>query len=140
MAAATMKETLFVTEQVTLQAKDFGRWIEERQDGREAQGELHLPPQLADLLMRAMAIIADGGEVQIGSIPEQLTTTAAAGLIGVSRTTLLKMVASGELPATKVRSHTRLHRDDVLQARKDRLTRKQQSLEELIALEDELGL
>lgn len=140
MAAATRKETLFVTEQVTDQAKDFGRWIEERRDGRDVHGELHLPPQLADLLTKAMTILAGGGEVQIGSIPEQLTTTAAADLIGVSRTTLLKMVASGDLPATKVGSHTRLRRDDVLQARKDRLKAKQQALEELMALEDELGL
>lgn len=140
MATAISKETLFATQQTSRQAGELKAWIEEHRQGADVRGEIRLPGQLADLLERAMAILADGGQVVIGSIPGQLTTTVAAELIGVSRTTVLKMVADGELSHTKVGTHTRLDRDDVLAVRRARLEQKQQALQELIALENELGL
>lgn len=52
----------------------------------------------------------------------------------------MRMVRDGELPHVKVGSHTRLRTDDVFAARDRRLQRKREALQELIELEDSLGL
>lgn len=97
-----------------------------------------LPAGLAHIIDQVIEAVAGGRSVTIGMLPEELTTTAAADVLGVSRPTLMKMITSGEVAAHKVGSHHRLRRDDVLVAKKARLIRQRQALEELRRLEDEL--
>lgn len=45
-------------------------------------------------------------------MPEVITTTTAAEVLGVSQPTLMKFVRSRDIPSTLVGRHTRLKRDD----------------------------
>lgn len=103
-----------------------------------ASHKASVPRELAGIIGRVLEVMARGGTVLIGSLPEQLTTTIAAEQLGVSRPTLMRMIRDGEIPAHKVGTHHRLKAADVLAFKRARLERQRQALEELHALEDEL--
>lgn len=103
-----------------------------------AEGRQPLPAGLARIIDQVIEAVAAGGNVTIGMLPEELTTTVAADVLGISRPTLMKMIDNGEITSHKVGSHHRLRRDDVLAAKKAKLARQRKALEELRDLEDEL--
>lgn len=79
------------------------------------------------------------GHFAVAALPEELTTTVAAELVGVSRPTLMKMVRNGELPSRQVGTHTRLRTGDVLALRRRRAQERRAALEALRELDDEFG-
>lgn len=106
---------------------------------RTADGtEQELPENLQHLLFSAMRRLAESGSVFLGTLPEELTTTVAADLLGVSRPTLMKWVADGRISAHKVGTHTRFRRDDVLRLRRTRNEERRAALRELMEAEAEL--
>jgi len=96
-----------------------------------------VPEELSNIMARILQIVATGGTVTVGSMPEELTTSTAAEQLGISRPTLMKMIDRGEIPAHKVGSHTRLRTCDVMAFRSERQARRRKAFEELRALEDE---
>lgn len=99
-----------------------------------------LPPELASILTEVIRIVAAGGTVTLGSIPDELTTTNAADMLGISRPTLMKLIQSREIPAHKVGSHTRLNANDVLAYRERMREQQRAAFRELRAFEDDEGL
>lgn len=99
---------------------------------------VRLGPELSQILTRIVQALAAGGTVTIGAIPDVVTTTTAAEMLGVSRPTLMKHIQAGLLSAHKVGSHTRLQSADVLAFRQERLQRQRTAARELLALEDQL--
>lgn len=88
---------------------------------RSAEGtEIGLPVDLQQILLHTLASIADDNQVTIGRMPEELTSTVAAELLGVSRPTLMKWARAGEIDSFTVGSHTRFQRDEVLRVRAQR--------------------
>ncbi|MFD6882942.1 helix-turn-helix domain-containing protein [Rhodococcus sp. BL-253-APC-6A1W] len=85
-----------------------------------------VPAELARILVEVVQTVAAGGTVTIGSMPDELTTTSAADLLGVSRPTLMKLIREEQIPAHKVGTHTRLNTADVL-AYRDRLREQQRA-------------
>lgn len=79
--------------------------------------ELVLTPNLQRMLLGALSEIARHGTVSIGRVPDELTSTMAADMLGVSRPTLMKWAREGLVASFKVGSHTRFRRDDVLALR-----------------------
>lgn len=82
------------------------------------------PAELAAVLAEVVRIV--GGTVTIGSMPDELTTIAAADLLGISRPTLMTLVRDGRIAAHTVGTHTRLDTADVL-AYRDRLREQQRT-------------
>ncbi|MFC7403538.1 helix-turn-helix domain-containing protein [Georgenia alba] len=132
-----------VTEQAEQVAGAFEDLLRERAELelREEHADARpVPVELAQLLARVVETVAKGGAVTIETMPSELTTTAAAGMLGISRPTLMKMVDRGEVPAHKVGSHTRLRTDDVLAAKRRRLDEQRRAFEALRQMDEELGL
>jgi len=75
-------------------------------------------------------------------IPEnrQLTTQRAAGLLGVSRPHLIKLLEAAELPYHKVGSHRRIDLRDVVAYRKRRDAERKQALDRIAKEAYEAGL
>jgi len=90
-----------------------------------------IPKNLSRLLFHVLQCAASGGNITVRTMPEDLTTTVAADFIGVSRPTLMKMIANGEVEAHDVGSHKRLKSRDVLLARAAKLESQRESFEEL---------
>ncbi|MCS5723465.1 helix-turn-helix domain-containing protein [Herbiconiux sp. CPCC 203407] len=78
------------------------------------------------------------GPVSVTTLPDALTTTTAAEMLGISRPTLMKLVAAGDIASTKVGSHTRLATADVLELKKIRDHRRAASFDALRAVDDEI--
>ena len=95
-------------------------------------------PELGRFFVRVLERLAHG-PVSVMTLPDELTTTTAAELLGVSRPTLMKLIAAGEIASTKVGSHSRLATDDVLAFKKVREARRAESFDALRDLDDEIG-
>jgi len=103
-------------------------------------GELvEVPEQVYRLTREALSIVAEGGTPAVIEVEHDLTTQAAADILGVSRPHLIKLLEQGEIPYYKVGSHRRLAVEDVL-AFKRRRDAQRQALKELTELSQELGL
>lgn len=97
-----------------------------------------MPQELAAIIGRVLEVMASGGTVMVGSLPEELTTTVAAEQLGISRPTLMKLIRHDEIPAHKVGIHHRVKSADVLAFKRGRIQRQRQALEKLRVLEEEL--
>ncbi|WP_020500702.1 helix-turn-helix domain-containing protein [Sciscionella marina] len=96
-----------------------------------------LPVELSTVVNRVLQAVARGETVTVRAMPQELTTTMAARLLGVSRPTLMKTIKSGELPAHRVGSHTRLRAEDVEAFRAERKNGQRRAFDALRATEDE---
>jgi excisionase family DNA binding protein len=104
-------------------------------DSRQPAG---LPPELARILATVVEVMARGGTVTIGSLPEELTTTVAADQLGISRPTLMKLINEGKLPAHRVGTHRRVKLSDVQAFKRTRLQEQRRAFAELSELSDQL--
>lgn len=135
------RTTLFAREQERRQAHDLLEEVGHDFDGMTLEvvdRTAAVPRELATIMGRVLEVMANGGSVMVGSLPEELTTTVAAEQLGISRPTLMKFIRDGEIHAHKVGSHNRVKTADVLAFRRERLRRQRAALDELRALEDEL--
>ncbi|MEJ6550299.1 helix-turn-helix domain-containing protein [Corynebacterium sp. USCH3] len=99
--------------------------------------EITLPAGVQQMLLQALASISDHGEVSIGRIPDELTSTVAADMLGVSRTTLMKWARQGKIGSYKVGSHTRFTREEVQRVRQQRVHDRKKVLDRLLTFEVE---
>lgn len=100
---------------------------------------LQVPQEVSDLMLRVLLHAAEGGAFSIRTMPEEVTTTVAADLLGVSRPTLMKLIAAGEITGRKVGSHTRLTSHDVLELADRRAAARAAAFDDLRRLSDQLG-
>ena len=99
-----------------------------------------LSPKMRAVVAKLLSAVAEGRPIAVlGDRKQLLSTTEAAELLSVSRPHVVKLIDSGLLPATKTRSHRRLHLGDVLEYRA-RVEQRHASLDALAALESEIGL
>jgi excisionase family DNA binding protein len=99
---------------------------------------LDLPASLADVMLRAAELMAEGLSVTVLADEEMLTTQAAANVLNVSRQYLVRLVDDGKLPAVKVGSHRRLRASDVEAFRSARDRDRQASLDRLVAFSEDV--
>lgn len=98
--------------------------------------EIVLPDDLQRVLLGALSSIAHDGGVTIGRMPDELTSTVAADLLGISRPTLMKLARDGEIASFKVGTHTRFRRDEVLRVRGRRAQKRSAALDDLRAFDE----
>lgn len=79
--------------------------------------ELPLLPEIQRVLLGALSSMASRGDVTIGRLPEHVTSTVAADMLGVSRPTLMKWAQAGDIPWFRVGTHARFRRDDIVALR-----------------------
>lgn len=99
---------------------------------------LPIPPDLRGLIEKILAAVARGESITVGALPQELSTSVAAEQLGISRPTLMKILAQGDIPSHMVGTHTRVRTDDVIAFRRVRLERQRAAFEQLRVLEDEL--
>ncbi|MBI8999660.1 helix-turn-helix domain-containing protein [Corynebacterium sp. CCM 8864] len=97
-----------------------------------------VPREISTILSTVIHAVAQGETLVIGKLPKELTTTEAARQLGISRPTLMKLIASGKIPAHKVGSHSRLKTTDVLDYLKAEHEQACTSFEELRELDESI--
>lgn len=140
----TKNGTIHVEDEVRQEARE----VEEQRHDRHVvevrmmldDGEhITLPRELTD----AIRFVVDGltqGDVSIRSTPDELTSTTAAALLGISRPTLMKLVSEGQLTARKVGTHHRFAHREVMELLHRRRAAQRAAFDELRRIDDELGI
>ena len=137
LISATNEVLLSTDEQSAVH--DFMQSLEGRSPRLASEEGAPLPAGVAQALELVLEAISEGRPVSVATMPENLTTTTAAGLLGVSRPTLMKLVRAGRIPTNKVGSHHRLRSADVLDLREELRKERQQAVFDVMDLEDELA-
>lgn len=107
--------------------------------GREVT-TLDVPPSAVHLIRAMLKEMGSGKALTLVADDAEITTKQAADLLHVSRPYLVGMIEKGELPARMVGKQRRLPLKDVLAFKKDNEAKRRDSLRELAALDQELGL
>ena len=105
-----------------------------------AEKSLLIPSVAYELLIDILSQMSQGNAVTIVPVYSELSTQQAANLLNVSRPYLIKLLDSGEIPHRKVGKHRRILAQDLYRYKADIDAKRSQSLDELTALSEELGL
>ena len=104
----------------------------------DAEGRVvSLPLDVQRLISQVLTSVAQRGEITISRVPEELTSTVAAEILGVSRPTLMKWAKEGAIATHKRGTHTRFKRDDVLKLKQQRAEERAQAFSEWREFEKE---
>lgn len=99
---------------------------------RNKNGELvSLPKEVQETIVNALRCLIQNGEVAITRMPEELSSSAAAEVLGVSRPTITKWAKDGKISSFKVGTHTRFRRDEVLELKRLRAKKRSDAFDEL---------
>ena len=98
------------------------------------------PEQVYRLTREVLSIVAEGGAAAVVSVDHDLTTQAAADILGVSRPHLIKVLERGDIPFYLVGRHRRVAVDDLLAYKQQRDAHRRGVLDDLAAESQDLGL
>lgn len=102
--------------------------------------ELILPGAVLQVLLDALAQMAQGNAVSLMPVHQELSTQEAANLLNVSRPFLVGLLEQGQMPFHKVGTHRRVLLSDVL-AYRERVDRERaQALDELASIAQQDGM
>lgn len=99
--------------------------------------EIVLAPSLTEFVTHILQRLP-AGPISARSLPDELTTTAAADVLGVSRRTLMKWIDSEKISSRRVGSHHRLATVDVFDLRDRRQADRDRAFQSLRDLDDVL--
>ncbi len=102
--------------------------------------ELPLGEQALDLIRQMLTSLAQNHPVAVVPLDHELTPNQAADLLNVSRGFVIGLLEKGELPVRKVGTHHRIRLDDLMAYKRRSDAETDEALDELVAVEQELGL
>lgn len=103
-------------------------------------GQFKIPSQALEYLRDILQSMAAGKTITLIDNEKELTTQEAADILNVSRPYFVKLLESGEIPFTKVGKHRRVRFGDLNAYKKDRQSKRQRNLGELVEQAQELGM
>ncbi|MBL7955276.1 MAG: helix-turn-helix domain-containing protein [Flavobacteriales bacterium] len=106
----------------------------------ETAQKIIVPTMALQLLSRILKDLGEGRPVQIVPIAAEMTTQAAAELLGCSRPHVVKLLEQGRIPFTKIGKHRRVRYEDVMKYRKAMKEAQRQLLKDMMREDEEAGL
>ena len=100
---------------------------------------VELTPGMADVLVRVAQAMQQGLAVTVAPQNTRLTTQEAADMLGISRSTLVRMLEAGEIPFERIRRHRRLYLSDVLEYRERQRRASDEALSNMVADAQAMG-
>jgi len=97
-------------------------------------------PSVREAFSGALRALANGSSVRIEPLPQLLTTSQAAELLNVSRTTMVKLLEDGKIPYEQPNVHRIVHLSDVLDYKQRRSMKRAIFLEESMRQAQEDGI
>ncbi len=99
---------------------------------------LSLPRSSAEKVLALLDAERTTGAIVVPA-KELFTTTETATMLGLSRPTLMKLVAAGEIGYVKVGTHHRIPAQAILEFQRARRVRRENAAEALAAFSNEIG-
>ena len=103
----------------------------------ETNERIKIPLNSLKLLAKILKATSQGKLISIVPIATEITTQAAAELIGCSRPHLIKLLENGEIKFTKIGKHRRIKYQDVLEYKKKVKTEQRKLLIEIMKADEE---
>lgn len=139
----TLRESTYMPDEEV--ASRFGELVAVRWN--EAAGlclmlgdkRIELTEEMASILSAVAESMKQGLAVSVVPQHTRMTTQQAADFLGISRSTLVRMLDEGEIAYEKVRRHRRLLLADVLEYRRRQRRRADEALEDMVADAQAMG-
>lgn len=106
----------------------------------ENEERIRIPISALKFLARILKEISQGNPISIVPIATEITTQAAAELLGCSRPHVVKLLESGKIPFNKVGKHRRIRYEDLVTYKKEMKAIQRKKLQELMGLDEDSGL
>ncbi|QDV13876.1 Helix-turn-helix domain protein [Rosistilla oblonga] len=145
---SVLDETFVPSETDIANAKEFSRavardidptsviTIQSTGDGRS----IEVPKNVFDVLVKTLAIMAEGKAFSLIPVDKELTTQQAADILNVSRPFLSKVLDLGEIPHRKVGRNRRVKFCDLIEYKKKQEQSSKAALQSLADEAQELGM
>lgn len=106
----------------------------------ETEERIKIPINALRLLVKILKEISQGNPISIVPVATEVTTQAAAELLGCSRPHLVKLLEKGEISFTKVGKHRRIKYEDIVNYKKKIKAAQRRRLAELMKSDEESGI
>lgn len=106
----------------------------------ETHERIKIPLNALKLLAKILKETSQGKPISIVPIATEITTQAAAELIGCSRPHLIKLLDKGDIKFTKIGKHRRIKYQDIIEYKKNIKAEQRKLLTELMKADEESGL
>ena len=106
----------------------------------ETEEKIRVPISALRLLAKILMELSRGNPISIVPVATEITTQAAAELIGCSRPHMVRLLEEGKIPFTKVGKHRRIKYEDLAKFKKEMKIRQRNKIQELMRLDEESGL
>ncbi|MGF1637490.1 MAG: helix-turn-helix domain-containing protein [Cyclobacteriaceae bacterium] len=106
----------------------------------ETKERIKIPLKALQLLAKILKETSQGKPVSIVPVATEITTQAAAEILGCSRPHLVKLLEKGEINFTKVGKHRRIKYQDVSDYKKKMKAEQRKLLIEIMKADEEAGL
>jgi excisionase family DNA binding protein len=102
--------------------------------------KIKVPLSVLKLLSDILKTMAEGKSVSIVPVATELTTQAAAEMLGCSRPYLVKLLEEGKIAFTRVGKHRRIKFDDIMRYKKLMKEQQKKHIIEIMNDDEETGL
>ena len=106
----------------------------------ETQERIRIPLNALKLLAKILKETGKGKPVSIVPIATEITTQAAAEMLGCSRPHIVKLLETGKIKFTKVGKHRRIRYEDVISYKKDMKAEQERLINEIMNTDEKAGL
>ena len=106
----------------------------------ETAEKIKIPLKALKLLAMILKATSQGQPISLVPIATEMTTQAAAELLGCSRPHFVKLLEEGNIPFTLVGRHRRVKFEDVMNYKKEMKSKQEKLLIEMMKSDEELGL
>lgn len=106
----------------------------------ETREKIRIPLSALKLLATILKEMSQGKPISIVPIATEVTTQAAAEIIGCSRPYIVKLLETGKIPFTKVGKHRRIKYEDVISYRKEMKTEQARLISQIMENDEKDGL
>ena len=106
----------------------------------ETKEKIEIPLSALKFLAKILKGMSQGKTISIVPIATEMTTQAAAELLGCSRPHLVKLLESGDIEFRKIGKHRRVKYEDIMNYKKRIRAKREALLVEMMKGDEELGL
>ena len=106
----------------------------------ETQEKIKVPLSVLKLLAKILKVTGEGKPISIVPIATEMTTQAAAEMLGCSRPHLVKLLEEGKIPFTKIGKHRRVKFEDIAGYKRKMKAEQKALIVEIMKSDEESGL
>jgi excisionase family DNA binding protein len=106
----------------------------------ETAEKIKIPLPALKLLGEILKAMGEGKMISIVPIATEVTTQAAAEILGCSRPHLVKLLEEGKIEFTKVGKHRRIKFDDIVKYREEMKRQQKQHIIDIMNADEESGI